>query len=85
MPIINNNSLKEIATGLKDLNDRIVYVGGAMVGLYATDPAASEPRTTMDIDCVVNTTSYAEHVKFEELLRQHKFQNDTTPDAPICR
>lgn len=81
----NNDSLVEIAKGLQDLNDRVVYVGGSMAGLYATDPAATEPRTTLDVDCVVNTTSYAEHVRFEDELRQRHFHNDTTPGAPICR
>lgn len=70
---------------MQDLNERLVYVGGAMVGAYATDPAATEPRTTIDVDCVVNSTSYAEHTAFEELLRQKHFQNDQTPEAPICR
>lgn len=57
----NNERLKEIAEGMQDLNERLVYVGGAMTGAYATDPAATEPRTTIDVDCVVNTTSYSEH------------------------
>ena len=70
---------------MQDLNERLVYVGGAMAGVYATDPAATEPRTTLDVDCVVNSTSYSEHAAFEELLRQRHFQNDQTPDAPICR
>lgn len=39
--------LQEIAAGMQELNDRIVYVGGVMSGTYATDPAASEPRTTL--------------------------------------
>lgn len=81
----NNERLKEIAEGMQDLNERLVYVGGAMAGAYATDPAATEPRTTIDVDCVVNTTSYSEHAAFEELLRQKHFQNDQTPEAPICR
>lgn len=81
----NSERLQEIAEGMQDLNERLVYVGGAMAGAYATDPAATEPRTTIDVDCVVNSTSYSEHAAFEELLRQKHFQNDQTPDAPICR
>ena len=64
MPKTNNERLQDVAEGLQPLNERIVYVGGAMVGLYATDPAAAEPRTTIDVDCVVNTMSYAEHAQF---------------------
>ena len=63
-----------------------VYVGGAMAGAYATDPAAAEPRTTLDVDCVVNSNSYAEHAAFEELLREKHFQNDHDSEPPvICR
>lgn len=78
----NNERLQEIAEGMQDLNERLVYVGGAMAGVYATDPAATEPRTTLDVDCVVDSTSYSKHAAFEELLRQRHFQNDQTPDAP---
>ena len=81
----NNERLQEIAEGMQNLNERLVYVGGAMAGAYATDPAATEPRTTTDVDCVVNSTSYSEHAAFEVLLRQKHFQNDQTPNAPICR
>lgn len=81
----NMERLQEIAEAMQDLNERIVYVGGVVTGLYATDPEATKPRTTTDVDCVVNTTSYSEHIAFEELLRAKGFQNDKTHDAPICR
>ena len=81
----NNERLQEIAEAMQDLNDRLVYVGGAMAGLYATDPTATEPRTTTDVDCIVDSTSYKEHTAFEELLREKHFQNDQTPNAPLCR
>ena len=54
----NNERLQEIAEGMQDLNERLVYVGGALAGVYATDPAATEPRTTLDVDCVVNSMSF---------------------------
>ena len=85
MPKTNNDRLQEIAEAMQDLNDRLVYVGGAMAGLYATDPAATEPRTTTDVDCIVNSSSYSEHAAFEELLRAKHFQNDQTSNAPLCR
>ena len=82
----NNERLQEIATAMQELNARLVYVGGAMAGAYATDPIATEPRTTTDVDCVVDSHSYSEHVAFEELLRAKHFQNDIDSDPPvICR
>ena len=85
MPKTNEERLQEIAEGLQELNDRIVYVGGAMAGLYATDPVAVEPRTTLDVDCVVNSENYAEYIAFEEMLRTKNFRNDQALDAPMCR
>lgn len=35
----NNERLKLIAEALGDLNHRIVFVGGCVAQLYATDPA----------------------------------------------
>ena len=35
---------------LGELNNKVVYVGGAVVSLYVNDPAAEEPRPTKDID-----------------------------------
>ncbi len=82
----NNERLQEIAEGMQNLNERLVYVGGALAGSYATDPAALEPRPTTDVDCVVNSANYAEHTAFEEQLRKQHFQNDTESEPPvICR
>lgn len=81
----NIEQLQEIAEAMQDLNERLVYVGGVVTGLYATTPLAKEPRPTTDVDCVVNTISYGEHVAFEELLRAKQFKNDQTPGAPLCR
>ena len=82
----NNERLQEIAEGMQSLNERLVYVGGALAGSYATDPAALEPRPTTDVDCVVNSANYAEHAAFEEQLRKQHFQNDTESEPPvICR
>ena len=82
----NDQRLQEIAAGMQSLNERLVYLGGALAGSYANDPAATEPRTTADVDCVVNSTNYAEHAAFEDLLRKQHFQNDTLSEPPvICR
>lgn len=82
----NNERLQEIAEGMQSLNERLVYVGGAMAGSYVNDPAAVEPRPTKDVDCVVDSKNYAEHAAIEEQLRKLHFQNDTESEPPvICR
>jgi hypothetical protein len=47
---INIGIIRKIAKALGELNDRVVYVGGAVVSLYINDPAAEDIRPTKDID-----------------------------------
>ncbi len=71
--------LRAVATALSELNEKVVFVGGATVSLYATDSAATEPRPTDDIDVVVEVATYAEFSRqIDERLRQLGFVNDTT-------
>ena len=81
----NIDRLQHIADGLQDLGDKVVFVGGSTVGLYASDTAAVVPRATLDVDCVVELFSYSEYEAFCELLRQRRFHNDMSSGAPICR
>ena len=48
--IINIEILAEVAEALKDIKDDMVFVGGAVVSLYADETAADEMRPTEDID-----------------------------------
>ena len=83
--LTNLEGLRIIATALAELNEKVVFVGGATVSLYANDPAAAEPRPTDDIDVVVEVASYGEFsTKIEEQLRQLGFTNDRESGV-ICR
>ncbi len=81
---VNIVRLRAVATALAELNEQVVFVGGATVGLYATDPAAPESRPTDDVDVVVEVVSYAEYGRIEERLRQLGFSNDVASGV-ICR
>lgn len=81
----NITMLQKVAKGLGDLNESVVYVGGSVTELYVTDPAATEVRPTMDIDCVAELASYKSFNDLEDILRKKKFRNDTTHGAPLCR
>lgn len=81
----NLERLQKVADGLEELNEQVVYVGGTLPGLYATDPAAPEPRATMDVDCIVDYGSMAEREMFERWLRQKRFSEYQGEDAVICR
>ena len=52
--IINLAVVAEIAEALKEYNQKMVFVGGAVVSLYTDDTAADEIRPTSDIDMTLN-------------------------------
>lgn len=85
MPSTNIIMLQTVANGLGDLKNEIVFVGGAVAELYANNPAASEIRPTLDVDCIIEISSRLEFAKLEENLRKKGFTNDTSKGAPICR
>jgi predicted nucleotidyltransferase len=75
--------LKAVAQLLKELNQDIVFVGGATVSLY-TDGIAPPMRPTDDIDVVVELATYQQYVILEEKLRSIGFQHDQESGV-ICR
>lgn len=81
----NIEMLAAVAKGLGDMKKEVVFVGGSVAELYANDPAASDIRATLDIDCVIEISSRMKYYELEERLRAKGFQNDTTQGAPICR
>jgi len=85
MPNTNIEMLQIVAKGLGNLKSDMVFIGGAVAELYASNPAASEIRPTMDVDCVVELSSRIANAKLEKNLRTKGFANDISKDAPICR
>ncbi|MFU8842975.1 MAG: nucleotidyl transferase AbiEii/AbiGii toxin family protein [Bacteroidales bacterium] len=81
---INIESLIEVAEALGDLNDRAVYVGGAVVSLYVNDPAAEDPRPTKDIDVAMEIATVGELEKVRQQLAEKGFHNDPQ-EKVICR
>ncbi len=80
----NLNRLKVIAAGLGDLCRDVVFVGGSVAELYADDPAATDIRPTMDVDCVIELATYGSLQEFEGRLRRQGFENDIESGV-ICR
>ncbi len=82
--IINRGVLKKIALALDELNDQVVYVGGAVVSLYIDDPAADDVRPTKDVDISLSLATYSElEALREELIKKGFIQ--TAEDDVICR
>jgi predicted nucleotidyltransferase len=76
MPINTNVNLQvveKIAKALGDLTNEVLFIGGAVVSLYATDPAADQVRPTKDIDISVQIGSYLEMNKLSVRLATKGF------------
>jgi hypothetical protein len=76
--------LESAAAALDEILDEVVFVGGATVELWVTDPAAAEFRPTNDVDVIVEITSRHAYYELEDRLRELGFVNDEE-DGVICR
>lgn len=72
------------ADALGELLDEVVFVGGATVTLWITDPGAPPVRPTKDVDVVVEVTTSSAFHDFETRLRERSFAEDQE-DGVICR
>ena len=82
--LINRSATKTIAQALGNLNEKVVYVGGAVVSFYIDDPSAEDVRPTKDIDLVVEMATLGELETLREQLTQKGF-HQTPEDPVICR
>ena len=72
-------------TKLEPLLDQIAFVGGCVIGLLITDSGAAPVRTTLDVDAIVEISSYAEFTVLEDRLRLLGFRESHAEGAPVCR
>lgn len=81
----NVEMLGVVAKGLTGLREKVVFVGGATIDLFITDPGAPGTRETDDVDCVVELAGLAQYHVLEEQLRTLGFRHSMDERAPICR
>jgi hypothetical protein len=81
----NLELLTNAAKLLEPLLGELVFVGGCATQLLITDKAAAAVRPTLDVDAIVEITSYAGYETFSERLRKLGFQEDASENAPRCR
>ncbi len=67
--------IKVVYHALDELKDKVVFVGGAVVALYAQRDV-QEPRPTDDIDIIVEILNYKEQAELDDKLRHKGFVND---------
>lgn len=68
-----------------ELRDKLVFIGGAVVGLLITDPAMPAIRPTEDVDLVTHVAALRDFHAIERELTARGFVHDMRSDAPICR
>ena len=80
----NLEAIETVARALGDISDAAAYVGGAVVSLYADDPAAEDVRPTNDVDIVVQIARINELDRLEEDLVERGFTRDPFENV-MCR
>lgn len=76
--------LERAAGALGPLCEEMVFVGGACIELWITDPGAPASRPTKDVDVVVEVTSRLGYERFSERMRAQGFSEDSSSPV-ICR
>jgi|SRR5688572_4292735 len=74
--------IEAVASALKPLLSRLVFLGGSTVGLLITDDTRPAVRATVDVDLVVELAGKVEYYELCETLRQLGLRED--PDV-VCR
>jgi len=82
--IINKQIIQRIANALGELNNEVIFVGGATVSLYINDEAAEDVRPTKDIDISVSVATINELENIREKLTSKGFLQSAELDV-ICR
>ena len=79
----NLDQLSLAAEKLHPLLSKIVFVGGCATGLLVSDPAASPVRPTLDVDAIIEISSYLDFTRLESQLSELGFRRKQ--DSLICR
>ena len=80
---LNIDRIKTVSHALGALKEKIVFVGGAVISLYA-DRAVFEVRATEDVDVIIEIVNYSARAALEEKLRQIGFAHDIESSV-VCR
>jgi hypothetical protein len=76
--------LELAASLLGDVSGELIFVGGASIHLWLSDPAAPPVRSTDDVDAICDVLGRPAYYCLGERLRQHGF-TEAIGDPVICR
>jgi hypothetical protein len=78
------SQLEAAAAVLGPLVDEVVFVGGAMVHLWITEPGAPPARATDDVDVICEVATRVEYHRLGERLRERGLR-EAMDEPVICR
>jgi predicted nucleotidyltransferase len=81
---VSTDQLETAATALGPLLEEVVFLGGASIHLWLSDPAAPAARATDDVDVISNITSLTAYYRLGERLRERDF-SEASDSRVICR
>jgi len=76
--------IKAVARALQELNEQVVFIGGAVVSLYVDKPDRIDVRATDDVDVIIEIANRGQYMILQERLRAIGFREDAESDV-ICR
>jgi hypothetical protein len=76
--------LELAAECLGPLCDEVAFLGGASLAIWTDDPAAPEPRATLDVDVIVVVNTRIGYYQLGDRLRERGFHEDQEGGV-ICR
>jgi hypothetical protein len=82
MSLDNLQMLARAADHLSSMLNEVVFLGGATIQLWITDPAAPPMRVTADVDMIVEISTRRDYYRLERRVRKMGFDNDP---SMICR
>lgn len=81
----NLGLLLAMARGLRELRERVVFVGGCATGLLITNAAATDIRSTEDVDAIIEIASLAAYHGLRPELSQLGFVQTMEDNTPPFR
>jgi predicted nucleotidyltransferase len=81
---VSTNLLEIAAVTLGPLLNEVVFLGGASIHLWLSDPAAPAARATDDVDVISDITSLTAYYRLGERLRERGF-SEASDSQVICR
>lgn len=70
--------IRHVALALADINESVVYIGGAIAPLLQTESSFRSARVTKDVDAIGAASTYSAHGSLQAALRTRGFREDVS-------